>query len=839
MGDKATSIIDVPLPDAENFAALKAMGIDRLKHLVGDTWSNFNESDPGVTILDQLCYALTELGYCAGFPIKDVLTEKDGNIRYDGQFFEPQHILTCSPVTLDDYRKLVHDRIDVVEAIYIQAELIASDGTDEPAQPSGRYLSAVHFAGESSMARLVEVQALLNNHRNLGETFLLPSCIAVRSITLAGTLRLASTASLISVQSRVLQVLKAYAVPPVVRQGYQQLRDQGVEADEIFNGPDLQQGWVSGADALGAKRDSVNLFDLHALLLAIDGVELLQDLCFSGPDTNKDVLYIHLDQIPDIDSSALIFIRNTLHQPAASQFEAADYLSDMQERHTSSGVESTVCRYPSLPHGRYRNIEAYYSIQNTFPDTYGVGANSPQSDLADSRVASSRQLKGYLLIYDQLLANQFSQLAHVSDLFSFKLPKTVPDTQGLDTRGLNYSGGEVTYYCQPLYDVPGVMPLLRGNEAFHYQEDPQQPEDLVERDAWQRFRQHPGNAYLHGLRGMMERASEAQLRRDRMLTHLMARHGEQADRYDDMIRVGHWYGSDAKSRIVVKGIWLQNYQVLSYHRTCAFNRELATPLKMLPDSRQPHRYQPFAGHPTIDGQLDEALIYRRAELKPADFRNFSAFELKVDILLGLSAHLLALAGKIQALLDEPDFDEWLQTSSGDLGSYSKPDLDISVRQTVTGHQLYEGNGHLLTVVGFAGRPLGRQDYRMHLDQLHWLATQRKSVVLIEHILLLPESEQGSSDYYLSATLVFPGYVSLVQQKGFDTFIQTLIEQHWPVHVSVNVVKMSHVTLRALIPHFVIWHNNAGPQHAQRRDSAARVLARLLIPPARSEVSHAD
>ncbi|OUM06829.1 hypothetical protein BW686_12900 [Pseudomonas syringae] len=833
MVDKATCIIDTPLSDALNFNALKAMGIDRLKHLVGETWSNFNESDPGVTILDQLCYALTELGYCADFPINDVLTEKDGRIRYDGQFFEPQHILTCSPVTLDDYRKLVHDRIDVVEAIYIQAELIMADGA---AQPSGRYLSAVHLAVEPSKELLAKVQTLLNSHRNLGELFLTPTPIAVRTLALAGTLRLSSTASVVNVQSRVLQALKAYVIPPVVRQGYQQLRDLGVEADEIFNGPDLQQGWVSGPDALGTKRDSVNLFELHALLLGIDGVEQLQGLCFSGPDAAKDTLDIHLDQIPDIDSSALVFTLGTVQHPLASLSEAADYLSDMREQHVSSGVESAVCRYPSLPQGRYRNIEAYYSIQNTFPDTYGIGANSLQSDLPDSRVASSRQLKGYLLVYDQLLANQFSQLAHVSDLFSFKLPKTALYTGSADTRGLGYSGVEVTYHCQPLYDVPGAIPLLRGNDAFHYQADPQQPDKLVARDAWLRFRQHPGNAYLHGLRAMMERVSEAQLRRDRMLTHLMARHGEQADRYDDMIRIGHGYGSDAKSRIVVKGIWLQNYRMLSYYRTCAFNREFATPLKVLPDSRQPHRHQPFAGHPTIDGQLDEALIYQRAELTQKDFRNFSAFELKVDILLGLSTHLLALAGKMQSLLDEPDFDEWLQASSGDSASYSKPHLDISVCHADTGHQLYESNGHLLTIAGAADRRLDRHDYRMHLDQLHWLATQRKSFLLIEHILLLPDIGQGPADYCLSASLVFPDYVGLVSQQGFDAFIQTLLEQHWPAHVMVNVVKMSHVGLRAMIPHFVLWHNS--PRHAERREPAARVLARLLRLPAPSEVPHA-
>jgi hypothetical protein len=56
------AIVDEPLPEALNFEALKRLGIDQLKVLAGKVWSNYNESDPGVTILEQLCYALTELG---------------------------------------------------------------------------------------------------------------------------------------------------------------------------------------------------------------------------------------------------------------------------------------------------------------------------------------------------------------------------------------------------------------------------------------------------------------------------------------------------------------------------------------------------------------------------------------------------------------------------------------------------------------------------------------------------------------------------------------------------------------------------------------------------------
>src|SRR6185436_13771689 len=61
--------------------------------------------------------------------------------------------------------------------------------------------------------------------------------------------------------------------------------------------------------------------------------------------------------------------------------------------------------------GRDRKIGAYRSVQEQFPMTYGIGpAGLPQSASRERR-AQAKQLKAYLLFYDQLLANYFTQLA--------------------------------------------------------------------------------------------------------------------------------------------------------------------------------------------------------------------------------------------------------------------------------------------------------------------------------------------------------------------------------------------------------------------------------------------
>lgn len=42
-----------------DFAALRTEALHLLERLDGETWTDFNTHDPGITILEQLCYALS------------------------------------------------------------------------------------------------------------------------------------------------------------------------------------------------------------------------------------------------------------------------------------------------------------------------------------------------------------------------------------------------------------------------------------------------------------------------------------------------------------------------------------------------------------------------------------------------------------------------------------------------------------------------------------------------------------------------------------------------------------------------------------------------------------
>jgi len=79
-----------------NFALLRQEGIKYIECLAGKLWTDYNTHDPGITILEQLCYAITDLSYRLDFEMKDLLAppqEKTG--ENSKQFFYSQRNSHC------------------------------------------------------------------------------------------------------------------------------------------------------------------------------------------------------------------------------------------------------------------------------------------------------------------------------------------------------------------------------------------------------------------------------------------------------------------------------------------------------------------------------------------------------------------------------------------------------------------------------------------------------------------------------------------------------------------------------------------------------------------------
>jgi hypothetical protein len=105
------------LPLELDYQQLYAIGLKHVQRLSSRIWTDYNVHDPGITTLELLCYALTDLSYRASFPIEDLLASPtDNRQNMQQQFFTARQIFPNRALTQRDYRKLLIDLAGVKNA---------------------------------------------------------------------------------------------------------------------------------------------------------------------------------------------------------------------------------------------------------------------------------------------------------------------------------------------------------------------------------------------------------------------------------------------------------------------------------------------------------------------------------------------------------------------------------------------------------------------------------------------------------------------------------------------------------------------------------------------------
>ncbi len=118
-----------------------------------------------------------------------------------------------------------------------------------------------------------------------------------------------------------------------------------------------------------------------------------------------------------------------------------------------------------FPKGTYRDdLADYYSIQNDFPNAYGITKGGIPSNAPAERKAWALQLKGFLLFFDQLFADFLAQLSNIRSLFAMG-SAGASGIGGTGASGIGDKGasGGSTYFFNNLSngddpDAPGYVP---------------------------------------------------------------------------------------------------------------------------------------------------------------------------------------------------------------------------------------------------------------------------------------------------------------------------------------------------------------------------------------------
>jgi hypothetical protein len=462
MAGPVTISPETPANKGLDYAYLKEEGTQLVQRLAGNVWTDYNEHDPGVTTLEQVCYALTELSYRAEFPLEDLLVDKDSG-RIDARrqaLFIPRRILPCNPLTVNDYRKLIVDRVTQVANVWLTPYR-----SKEPSRAvNGLYNIALYVPGaepccddeyQPGVVRQ-RVRRVYSRHRNLCED--VHSILILKPVRTVVSARVAIDETLVpeAILANIFFNLGNFLAPELRRQSLKSLLDTGRTADEIFNGPLLRNGFISDAQ-LQPKATRINVQDLIRAMVRSKGVNSVSGVSvqvgdkrttYTGdepiPVSKKEINQLFTGAETRFGGFSIKLFKNGIEykpDPARVQRELEKLWVDSRRTYK---LMPQYEEFFAVPTGQYQNVEQYYSIQNQYPNVYGINTFGLPPEASPIRQAQARQFKGYLLVFDQLLADYYAQLAHVKDLYS-----------------IEYRLDE-TYFYQYLNDsVPDVEPLLK------------------------------------------------------------------------------------------------------------------------------------------------------------------------------------------------------------------------------------------------------------------------------------------------------------------------------------------------------------------------------------------
>jgi len=541
MSGSTTILKEEKLKEALDYAYLKGVGLEHLQKLSGAAWTDYNIHDPGVTVLEQLCFALTDISYRINFDIKDILASSanPGNDGVDNTFFSAAEILHCAPVTILDYRKQLVDKVNGVRNAWIEP-LNLTRSEDEI---GGLYVVLLEVPDEyvGQEERILEdTREVLSSNRNLCEDMEDIFIMKYREISVAATIEVEQNANIDSVHAAVLAAIEDFLSHPIRFRSLHEVQSEGQKINDIFQGPRLQSGFVDEAD-LYPRAKVVYNSQLIKIIMEIPGVESVRKLSTEPSTPDLDGFVFHLNEIPKLskemiegpDSARFItyFKQNvefSIASEAVEQKLREIHLSNSREY---SGTLGTTNDLP-IPKGESMDLLSYQSIQNSFPRTYAIGKGQLPSSSSDRRKGQAFQLKAYLLFFEQVMANELAQLTHATNLFS--LDKSI----------------DRTYYFQTMTDVPDLGVLLEGMEAEGNEEK-----------------------YRKKLERIVTRLDTFNERRHRFLNHLLARFGEQFTRFLQS-RFNVYYSAQVYDlRLLNQKIdYLKNYPFISSNRGKGYDK---------------------------------------------------------------------------------------------------------------------------------------------------------------------------------------------------------------------------------------------------------------------------
>lgn len=796
-----------------DFQYLKKLGIEYIESMGGNLWTDFNSHDPGITILEMLCYAITDLGNRINMPIEDLLTSKD-NPSLDAQFFSSDKILTTRSVSQLDYRKLFIDLEGVRNCwlklhrkkVYVNCKdsllsydenafnaleeeykseyelkglydiLVDFDIDEDLAPGSPKYLKKVKRISK-------EIRKVYHANRNICEDLVEIKEISTHPISVCASIELDKSAVEEKVHAQIISIIQEYFSPDVNFYSLKELLDNGRKTDEIFEGPLLTQGFIDTDELKSSElRSQIRLSDIMNLVSSIEGVKIIKEISIGfcdGTESDEWLICLDKDVRPILcDKSVFSYSKDVL--PLILKKDKINlYSKEIEALQEAKRQSSSENKTLSIPKGNYVEADWYTTVQNDFPDTYGIGQNGLPSSASESRKSQAKQLKAYMLFFDQILASYFSQLGVVRDLLS------------------SDSNLSQTYFTQAVKDIDGFEDIVNNYSTTN------------------------NNTLTDQL---FDELDDVVGRRNQLLDHLIGRFAEKFSEYTFVMKA--LYG-DASEELVVdaKQHFLSDYAQVSRNRGGAFNYHLQKP-KDLWDT------------PNVSGT--QRRIVRLGGFKRKDFWRRDLSESPVEIYPLVNAEdenvfrwrIKDFDGNtlLSATEDYPSIDDATQEMYQAIYQLVQTsEALIEKRTSFTDNEEIENveikrsdsNRYSFNVINSNGKdpnyiiarhyslyPTVAKFKKMllHVIQFFKHEFSEEGIYLVEHILLRPDitNTKVSSDefypielddcndcfckdpYSFRVSIVLPGYTQRFANIEFRDFLENLIREELPSHIAPKI-----------------------------------------------------
>jgi len=352
------------------------------------------------------------------------------------------------------------------------------------------------------------IRQTLQQNRNFTEDYIEIDTINAIRIGVCAKIEIMPQTNSADVMAQIQIAIYEVINPSVKFYTLTQLMEQGYHSEDIFMGPRLTHGFLKDDELIHSQLPTaIHSSDIIAALMKLDGVAAVNDVLLTSYDEKGNADPVNSNKAWSLSlpgnvrpvfsskkSRLQLYQKNILFLLSESNQMIVDQkvqiYKSLQKNHKLEKPETS---FP-FPSGTFYQLDEYYSIQDEFPATYGLGKNKLSDDVPEKRKAQVKQLQGYLYFYEQILSDFFSQLYNAKDL--------------LDTNTLKGS-----------YFSKIITKDDRTGADFY-------SEDLLSNELKEKLA-----ASDNGQISLYETRSEFYDRRNRALDHLIARFGESFNDY--------------------------------------------------------------------------------------------------------------------------------------------------------------------------------------------------------------------------------------------------------------------------------------------------------------------